>query len=167
MADPIVISKSRDLFKLVEDKLNEAMSALDQKERVSVEFATTLENFTPKSARGGFGILFNGKNYSKDPRILGPSLIMKDDTFIGIITVARFNTIQNQPIEKWPMLPMEYTELVVDALSGIEVWNKRPENENKIYPVRTELIDETAGNWKYLTSFGVPLDFVEKELREN
>jgi hypothetical protein len=90
---------------------------------------------------------------------------MKDDTFIGIITVARFNTIQNQPIEKWQMLPMEYCELAVDALSGIEVWNKRPESEGKIYPVRIELIDETAGEWKYLTSFGVPLDFVEKGLR--
>ena len=167
MADPIVIAKSRELFKLVQDKLNTEILTLDQKERISVEFAATIEDFKPKSARGGLGILFNGKNYVKDPRISGPSMIMKDDTFVGIILVAKFHTIQNQPIEKWPMMPMEYCELAVDALSGIEVWNKRPESEGKIYPVRIELIDETAGEWKYLISFGVPLDFIEKELREN
>ncbi len=59
------------------------------------------------------------------------------------------------------MLPGDYVELAVNTLSGIEIFNNRPENERMIYPVRSELIDEDKGIWKYLVTFSIPLDFIK------
>lgn len=160
----VVITKIRDAFKLFEDSLNAAVLTLDQQDRIVVERITTLENYKPRSARGGFGLMFNGSNFSKDPRIGGTSLIMKDDLFIGVVSAITHIDQMNEPIEKQPMLPAEYTELAVNTMSGIEIWNKRPETERKIYPVRSELIDEENGKWKYLTTFCVPRDFIESSL---
>ncbi len=158
------IANIKDAFKLFEEKLNEAVATLQSTDRISVERVTHLESFEPRSARGGFGIIFNGSDFNKDPRVGGTALRMKNDLFIGVISMINFFEVMGEPIDKQPMMPFEYTELAVNTLSGIEVWNTRPETERKIYPIRTELVDEDRGRWKYLTTFGIPIDFTEQNL---
>jgi len=162
----VQLADIRAVFQLFEDKLKEASDTLDQQDQVPVMFLTTLDMEALNPARGIYGILMNGNNFSKDEKIRGNALIMKDDLLIGVASVIRFISNPNVSIENQPMIPAEYTELAVNTISGIEVYNKRPEYERKIFPVRTELIDEAKGVWKYLTTFSVPRDFIEASLTE-
>ena len=163
----VTITNIKSAFKLVSEKLEEAVNKLDDRDKVSIDLATQVDNYKPKLSRGGFGLLMNGNNFTKDERIKGSSLIMKDDLFIGVISTIRFFNTSNSLNDNLDrMIPAEYTELAVNTLSGIEVFNKRPEGERKIYPVRTELINEENGLWTYLTTFCIPRDFVEQSLLE-
>lgn len=162
----VVINNIKEAIKLFEEKLNEAVNLLNQVDKISVDRVTALESYNPRLSRGGFGIIFNGNNFAKDERIGGTSLIMKDDIYLGVISAIRFYETSTAPVDSYAMIPAEYTELAVNTLSGIEVWNKRPENERKIYPIRTELVDEENGLWKYMTTFCIPKDFVEQSLLE-
>ena len=166
MTEPIVITKARDAFKIFEEKLKDASLTLDLKDQVGFDILSTLDGYVLNHSRGIFGLLYNGEQYSKDERIRGSSVIMKDDLMIGVVSIIRFIGSPGTEIEKYPMLPMEYAELAVNTISGIEIENKRPEYERKIIPVRTELVDEERGVWKYLTTFSVPRDFYESSLRQ-
>jgi hypothetical protein len=165
MTEPVVINKARDVFQLFEEKLKEAVLSLDLKDQVGFDILPTLDGYVLNHSRGIFGLLYNGEQYSKDERIRSDAVIMKNDLMIGVVSIIRFIGAAGTPIEKYPMLPMEYPELAVNTLSGIEIENKRPEYERKIIPVRTELVDEERGVWKYLTTFSVPRDFYETSLR--
>ena len=161
------IKNIKSAFKLFNDKLEEAVNKLDDGDKVSIDIATSIESYKPKLSRGGFGLLMSGNNFTKDERIKGPALIMKDDLFIGVISAIRFFNNSNSLNDQLDrMIPAEYPELAVTTLSGIEVFNKRPEGERKIYPVRTELFDEENGLWRYLTTFGIPRDLIEQSLLE-
>jgi len=110
-------------------------------------------------------LLFNGSQYSRDERIKSNAVIMKEDLMIGVVSIIRFYDVPGTEIDKLPMMPIEYAELAVDTMAGIEIENKRPEYERRIIPVRTELVDEDKGVWKYLTTFLVPRDFFETSIR--
>lgn len=160
------LSNLRDLFQLFETTLKEAVNGdgdqvegLDQQERVDVEYLTTLDGYVLKHPRGVYGLLFNGSNYARDERIKSNTVAMKHDVMIGVVSIIRFIQTPNAPLEDQPMMPFEYAELAVETISGIELWNNRPETERRIIPVRTELVDESNGIWKYLTTFSVPTDF--------
>jgi hypothetical protein len=159
------ITKSRDAFKLFEEKLKAAVAELEQKDQVGIERLTSLDNHNLVHPRGIYGIMFNGETYTKDERVRSNNLFMKRDMLIGVVSIIRFFENPGVAIETHPMMPSEYTEIAIDALSGIEVENKRPEYERKIVPVSTNLIEQEKEVWKYLTTFLVPLDFIEKELR--
>jgi hypothetical protein len=152
----------KDTISLFELKLNEKVAELDQQDRVAVIRITTLptpDNIVLSNPRGYYGIIFNGDDYVKDERVKSTTLVMKRNLMLGVISAIRFYDNPNAPVDNYPMIPGEYTELAMDVLSGVEVFNKRPSDERLIYPVRTELIFEHQGIWVYLTSMIIPLDF--------
>jgi hypothetical protein len=162
------ISSVRDVFQLFEDGLKTAVNGdgdqiegLDQRDRIGFEYLKTLDNYKLAHPRGVYGLLFSGEQYSRDERIKSNVVIMKDDLMIGIVSIIRYFDVPGAPLEDQPMMPVEYAELAVDTMAGIEIENKRPEYERKIIPLRTELVDETDGVWKYLTTFIVPRDFIK------
>ncbi len=159
------ITKAKHAFKIFTEKLNEANLALDLQDRVSIERLTTTEGPPPRHQRGIIGLIYSGDNFEKDPNTKGPSLIMKRDILIGVVPWIRYIDNPLLPIDETRKLPMDYVELAIDALSGIEVFNHRPQFENKVFPLRAELNDEKDGWWRYLITFSVPCDFVETSIR--
>lgn len=160
------ITKIKDAFKLFEEKLKTAVAELDQKDQIGIERLTSLESYNLVHPRGVYGLMFNGDQYTKDERVRSNNLFMKRDMLIGVLSIIRFFENPGAAIENYPMMPSEYAEIAINAISGIEVENNRPEYERKIVPLRTELVDQEKEIWKYLTTFSVPLDYVEKSLRE-
>jgi hypothetical protein len=154
------ITNIRDLFQLFETNLETAVGTLDQKDRIGFEYLKTLDGYNLAHPRGVYGLLFNGAQYSRDERIKSNTIVMKNDLMIGVVSIIRYFDVPNAPLEDQPMMPVEYAELAVDTMSGIEIENNRPEYERRIIPVRTELVDEEKGVWKYLTTFSVPRDFL-------
>ena len=159
------ITKIKDAFRLFEEKLNEAVAKLDQRDQIGIERLTSLENYNLVHPRGVYALMFNGDQFTKDERVRSNNVFMKRDMLIGVVSIIRFFENPGVSIENYPMMPSEYTEIAIDALSGIEIENNRPEYERKIIPLRTELVDQEKEVWKYLTTFSVPLDFIEKELK--
>lgn len=166
-----IVTNWRDAFQLVENTLNSVIRGeingipeLTQQDKIAVEYLTTLDGYKLVHPRGVYGILFQGSKPSKDDRIKSNSLFMKEDLIIGVVSIIRFIYVKDAAIDLQPKLPMEYAELAIKALSGIEIENNRPEYERKIYPLPTELVDETDGVWKYLTPFVVPRDFKERTI---
>jgi hypothetical protein len=160
------ITKIKNAFRLFEAKLNEAVAELNQKDQVGIERLTSIENYNLVHPRGVYGLMFNGDQYTKDERVRSNNVFMKRDMLIGVLSVIRFFENPGASIENYPMMPSEYTEIAINALSGIEVENNRPEYERKIIPLRTELVDQEKEVWKYLTTFSVPLDFIETAYRQ-
>lgn len=166
MADEIKIEKIRQAFEAFENVLEPAISALDNRDKISFERATSMDGFEPKNARGGIGILYGGSAYEKTTR--GPALIMKRILKINLLISAKFIDNPNQRTENISaMMPAEYVDFIIDALSGIKVFNHLPEYENKVYPVADEIVGEENNNWKYLVTMAVPVDYLEKSLRNN
>lgn len=161
----IKIENVRDAFKLFETKLKEASASLDQVDQVGFEILTTLDGYNLTHPRGVYGLLFNGKQFLKRDDSKGNVVFMKQNLMIGVVSIIRFFDVKGADVDKMPMMPVEYTEVAEDVIAGIEVFNSRPEYERKIVPVRTELIDEEKGVWKYLTTFEIPKDFWEVSFR--
>ena len=165
----IVTAKNiKETLKVFEEALLEASSDLSQGNQVGVERLKSLDSYTLSHPRGILGLLDQGSDYVRNENIKSGVVIMKRSLLIGVVSIIRFIDNPKQPLEKYDdiMMPSEYSETAIDAIAGIEVESTLPEWERKIIPVRTELVDETGGIWKYLTTFSVPMDFVEKEFRK-
>ena len=166
MADEVKIENIRQAFETFETVLGAEIEKLEPRNKISCERATSMDGFEPKNARGGIGILYGGSGYEKTTR--GPSLIMKRALKINLLISAKFIDNPNQKTENVSaMMPAEYVDFVIDALSGVKVFNHLPEYENKVYPVADEIVGEETNNWKYLVTMAVPVDYVEKSLRNN
>ena len=166
MADEVKIENIRDAITIIENTLLEEVKKLDQRDQVIVERAITIDEYDPKHVRGGIGILYSGSTYEKTTR--GPSLLMKRIIRIGLLVSIRFIDNPNNKTESFTsMMPAEYVDFIVDACSGIKIFNHLPENENKTYPVADEIVSEKDYKWKYLVTIGVPVDYVERSLRKN
>ncbi len=163
----IAINKASDAIAIFESTLKDAVKQLDQTDQIAVERLTTLDGYILKHPRGCFGLLYNGSSYEKDPNVKSSAVIMKRNILIGVVSIVRFFDNPNQTLDKFKMIPADYVDFATDNISGIEIFNERPEYERKIIPVKDELVDEEGGIWKYLTTFSVPADFIEKSLREN
>lgn len=167
MAEEVIVN-IRDLYQLFETKLKLAVNGdgqdlegLTQRDRIGFEYLKTLDGYKLAHPRGVYGLLFNGSQYSRDERVKSNSVVMKNDVLIGVVSIIRYFDVPNAVLADQPMMPVEYAELAVDTMTGIEIENNRPEYERRIIPVRTELVDETDGVWKYLTTFSVPRDFLK------
>ncbi|MCF8263612.1 MAG: Gp37 family protein [Melioribacteraceae bacterium] len=163
---PESISKNKDAFKLFKSKLETAIEGLNQGDKVEVERLPSLDGYELTHPRGVFGLINSGGEYNQREDVGSSAVIMKHDLMIGVVSIIRFWDKKDSEIDDTIMYPDEYAELAVDAISGIKIENKRPESEQSIIPVRTELIDEDGGVWKYLTTFKVPIDFIEKSLQQ-
>lgn len=161
----IKIKKVRAAFKLFDQKLKEASGTLEQRDQVGVEVLKTLDGYVLTHNRGIYGLLFNGKQFLRKEDSKGNVVFLKENLIIGVASIVRYFDAPGVDIDLQPMMPFEYTELAEDAIAGIEVDNNRPEYERKIIPLRTDLVDEEKGVWKYLTTFEIPRDFWEVSLR--
>jgi len=155
------ITNIKDAFKLFEDNLKIAVATLAQQDQIGLERLSTLDNYTLKHPRGVYGLIYNGDVYQRDELVKSNTVKMKEDLMIGVVSIIRFFDNPNASVSDYPMMPGEYPELAVDTLSGLEIFNNRPEYERRVIPVRTELVDETNGIWKYLTTFLIPRDFIK------
>ncbi len=162
----VKIENIREAIKVFEEALEPAIKKLDQQNLVKVERLTTLDGYKLKEPRGAIGLLYGGSTYESNSK--GRSLLMKRIMLINVAPIIRFIDNPIQPTEKYNvMMPAEYVDFVIDALSGIEVFNHLPEYERKVYPVRDELVEEQDFVWKYLVTMAVPVDFTEPKLKAN
>lgn len=160
----VKIEKIREAIKVFENALEPAIKKLDQQDQVGLERLRTLDQYKLTHPRGSIGILYGGSNYENTTK--GGSLLMKRIMLINVAPIIRFVDNPMQPSEKYNvMMPAEYVDFVVDALTGIEIFNHLSAYENKVYPVRDELVDEQDFVWKYLVTMAVPVDFVEQNLK--
>jgi len=161
------ITNIKEAFKCFEGALKTASSKLSQGNQISVERMKTLDKFTLTHGRGTWGLLDSGSDYTRKEEIKGGPVFMKRSLLIGVVSVIRFLDNPKAGIENYDemMLPSEYAEAAIDALTGIEVESTLPEYQRKIIPVKTELVEETDGIWKYLTTFMVPMDYTEVQYR--
>jgi hypothetical protein len=162
----VKIEKIREVIEVFENVLDPAIKELDQCDQVGKERLRTLSEYKLTHPRGVLGILYGGSTYESITK--GRSLLMKRIMLIQVAPVIRFVDNPLQPSENYRvMMPAEYIDFVLNALSGIEIFNKLPECDRKVYPVRDELVDEQDYVWKYLITFGVPVDFVDPKLIVN
>ncbi len=162
----VKIEKIREAFEAFESAFESAAAQLDQRDKISIERATTMDAFEPKNARGGIGLLYGGSSYEKTTR--GPALIMKRIMKINLLLVAKYIDNPNIKTEAvHTMMPAEYVDFIIDAFSGIKVFNHLPEYENKTYPVQDEIVGEANNEWRYLVTIAVPVDYVEPNIRKN
>jgi hypothetical protein len=61
--------------------------------------------------------------------------------------------------------PEEYVEFAIEALSGLEIDEFSGRAERKVYVESDEWIDEEQGIWRYIVTFIVPTEFLEKSQR--
>lgn len=165
MSELVKIEKAKDAVKLFRSRLKQAVDKLPFENKVGVQRLTTMRS-TITHARGIYGIMNEGSVYSETPQSNGGVVVMKHDLMIGVVSKIRFFDNPDEDVNDHLMTPDEYPELAVDTLAGIEVFNRRPHNENKIIPVKTELVEEETGIWTYLTTFSIPLDFIEVNYRD-
>jgi len=162
----VKIDKIREAIDVFEKVLDPAIKELDQCDQVTKERLRTLSEYKLTHPRGVLGILYGGSTYESITK--GRTLLMKRIMLIQVAVVIRFIDNPLQPSESYRvMMPAEYVDFIIDKISGIEIFNHLPEYQRKVYPVRDELVDEQDYVWKYLVTFGVPVDFMEKELKEN
>lgn len=162
----VKIDKIREAIEVFENVLDPAIKELDQCDQVTKERLRTLSEYKLTHPRGVLGILYGGSTYESITK--GRTLLMKRIMLIQVAAVIRFVDNPLQPSESYRvMMPAEYVDFIIDKISGIEIFNHLPEYQRKVYPVRDELVDEQDYVWKYLVTFGVPVDFMEKELKEN
>ncbi len=160
------INKVSDAFNLFETTLKTAISSLENKDQIAVERLITLDKYRLSHPRGTFGLLYNGAQYEQREDVKGGVVVMKRNMLIGVVSIIKFYDNSKAPISQYSnMIPSDYVEIATDALTGLEVDNKRSMNERKIFPVRDELVDEENGIWKYLTTFSIPVDFIETTYR--
>lgn len=160
----VKIEKIREAIKVFEEALEPAIKKLDQQDQVGLERLRTLDQYKLTHPRGSIGILYGGSTYENTTK--GGSLLMKRIMLINVAPIIRFVDNPMQPSEKYNvMMPAEYVDFIINELSGIEVFNHLPDYERKVYPVRDELVDEQDFVWKYLVTFGIPVDFVEKNIK--
>lgn len=162
--EEVHINKIREAFRLFKKELEAVIDKLDPIDRVSVERLPSLDGYQLTHTRGIYGLLYNGSVYHRSDENKGNALILKEDLLIGVASIIRFLDNPAADVDKYNMMPAEYAELAVKTLSGINIYNYRPEYERKITPVRTELFDEERGIWRYLTTFLIPKDFFEESL---
>ncbi|MBI1936658.1 MAG: hypothetical protein HYS25_00895 [Ignavibacteriales bacterium] len=160
----VKIENIREAIKVFEDVLLPALEQLEQQDKVGIERLTTLDGYKLKLPRGVLGLLYGGSTYE---RATNSSVVqMKRIMLINVAPIIRFIDNPIQPSEKFNvMMPAEYVDFVVNALTGIEIFNHLPSYENKVYPVRDELAEEQDYVWKYLVTMAVPVDFVEESFR--
>jgi len=157
----VKIDNIREAIKVFEDALNEAVIELPQQDRVAVERLNTLDQYKLAHPRGVLGILYGGSTYENTSK--GRTLLMKRLMLINVAPIIRFVDNTTKPSDNiMTMMPAEYVDFVIIKLTGLTVFNHLPEYERKIYPIRDELIDEQDYVWKYLITFAVPLDLIEK-----
>ena len=157
----VKIDNIREAIKVFEDALNEAVIELPQQDRVAVERLNTLDQYKLAHPRGVLGILYGGTTYENTSK--GRTLLMKRLMLINVAPIIRFVDNTTKPSDNiMTMMPAEYVDFVIIKLTGLTVFNHLPEYERKIYPIRDELIDEQDYVWKYLITFAVPLDLIEK-----
>ncbi len=159
------IEKISEAFKVIEDALSEKLKELDQANRVAVERLTQLDGYVLKDPVGVIGLLYAGDNFTKRDDYRGNKIFMKREMLISVVPIIRFIDSPRISVEHYKMIPADYVDFVLGAVAGIEVFNKRPGYENKIYPVASSLAEEANGVWKYPVTFGVPLDYAEEDLR--
>lgn len=160
----VTIEKIREAIKVFEDALEPAIRKLNQQDLVKLERLTTLDGYRLKEPRGVLGLLYGGSTFE---RVTKSNVVqMKRIMLINVAPIIRFVDNPLQPTEKYNvMMPAEYVDFVIDALTGIEIFNHLPSYENKVYPVRDELVDEQDYVWRYLVTMAVPVDFVEENFR--
>lgn len=150
------VEKISEALALIEAKLIEAVGLLDQSNRVAVEQTSSIDGMRISDPKGNIFVAYlSGKHKPKDLR---NNCILNDrDLVVGVFPFIRY--FDNG------MKPSDYVDFVNEALSGIEIENTRAEYQRKIYPIDDSLIEENNGEWKYMVRFGVPIDFIEKSLR--
>jgi hypothetical protein len=169
--EPVVIDSVKSAFILFETELKNAVDTLDNLDKVFIMRLSQLEGYTLPHSRGIYGLIYSGDEFvDRTDSIKSNVVIQKRNMLIGIVSHIKFFDNKTITLEQLAtnnrMLPSDYVELAQDTLAGIEVINNRPEYERRIKPVRTTLVNEENGEWKYLTTFSIPLDFIEKSLRE-
>jgi len=162
--DEVKIENIREAIKVFENALEPAVKKLDQKDIVGIERLRTLDQYKLAHPRGVLGLLYAGSTYESVTK--GRALLMKRIMLINVAPIIRFVDNPMQPSENYNiMMPAEYVDFIIETLSGVQVFNHLPEYERKVYPVRDELVDEQDFVWKYLVTFGIPIDFVEKNIK--
>ena len=94
--------------------------------------------------------------------------MLNEDILMSVYAIIRFqdNGLASlDKLKRFGTMPAQYPEMIVDALSGIEVRSTRPVAERKIIPVKTDLLQESSGVWFYVSTFSVPRDYIEKNYR--
>ena len=164
--EEVKINKIREAIAVFENVLDPAIKELSQSNQVGKERLRTITDYKLTHPRGVLGILYGGSTY--EPISKGRTLLMKRIMLIQVAVIIRFIDNPLQASENYNvMMPSEYVDFVLNALSGIEIFNKLPEYDRKVYPVRDELMDEQDYVWRYLVTFGVPVDFVDPKLIVN
>jgi len=167
--DTTKINSITDVFDLFEKTLAEGVEKLQQADRVTVErlFSIPDDNYMLKPPKGTYGIMNSGTNYSK--RDSARVTQLDQDILMSVVSIIRFTDNGMQTVDKvkrFGMMPAEYPDYAVDLLTGIEIFSTRPVADRKIIPIKTDLVNEKNGLWIYVTTFSVPKDFIELNLRQ-
>lgn len=152
-----IVSKASKALNLAEQLLISGVDKLDQPDKVKVEQPGSAKNYTLSHVRGALLILYGGSAYSKtDER--NNAVLMKRDIVVSVIVWIRHYDKR--------MAACDYVDFVLDALTGAEIENTRPEYERKIYPIDDDLVEEKNGEWQYIVRVGVPTDYVEQKYKQ-
>lgn len=143
----------KELTQALKDKLETEVMTLPEAHRRVVEIPPTLDRYKLKNGFGAFLIVPIGGQFSK-PKT-EHAVIQDHDIEIAVVVVA--NYITDHPT------PTDYVQFAIDALSGLEIENNRP--ERKVYPIMWEAVDDKQIDfeWWYKILFSVPADNYEKE----
>ncbi len=151
------VEKISDALKLFEGTLNDKVKLLDQRDIVKIEQTASIENIRISGSKGTIHLVYLGGRHVKTNET-NNAVLTKRDLQIGAIAHIRYFDEG--------MKPHDYVEWLNDSLSGLEIENSRAEYERKVYPVNDELIDEANGEWKFMVRFGIPVDFIEQQLKQ-
>jgi hypothetical protein len=141
--------------KIIGTKLAEAVNALPESERIPVDFPKSVSEYKLNHPNAAYLIVYGGGQFNKAK---SPGVIYQDrDIKIGVISVVRKQELGKQP--------EEYVEFAIEALSGLEIDEFSGRADRKVYVESDEWIDEEQGIWRYIVTFIVPTEFLEKSQR--
>jgi|GEM_PF-2881269 len=162
----IVISNITEIFELFEARLTEGAASFKQSDKIAVERLTTLTGYALKNVRGAYGIIYTGAQYN-DKEEKNRIVQLKHDILMSVVSIIRFidNGLSIEKAKRYGMMPAEYADKAVEILSGIPIFSHRAAYDRKIVPLKTELVDEADGVWRYMTTFRVPCEFTEVNFR--
>jgi len=169
MDEMIKIDSITDVFELFEKTLADGVEKLGQSDKVTVErlFSIPDDNYVLKPPKGTYGIMNSGTTYTKKDSARVAQL--NQDILMSVVSIIRFTDNGLQTVDKakrYGMMPAEYPDYAADLLTGIEIFSTRPVADRKIIPLKTDLVNEKNGLWIYVTTFTVPKDFIELNLRQ-
>lgn len=153
-----IINNISDALNLAEQELKKRADTLTMRDQVKVEQTASFENIRINGPKGTLFVSYLGGSH-KPTDMRNNAVVTKRDMQIGVLAYVRYFDEG--------MKPADYVDFIYNALSGIEIENRRAEYERKLYPIDDKLIEEANGEWKYLIRIGVPTDFWEESIKQN